>query len=196
MLKPHCAHYLTLRLIKFCAKFGCSLVLRTASAHNSFIVLRCTWKEPAPLNITVNGQLQFVLSSELSSFSVKHGHMCYHDSLNVALPVPTFIKTSSSARDNIVPSLCGNNQKLWYWMINTMFLLWSWLEKISKNRQNKKGIKEDLPRQFQNFEFPWHYIFNQSTSSINHLFQGAPPNAPLAAGMDPRQEVILSSSSS
>ena len=108
-----------------------------------FIVLQCMWKEPAPFNITVNGQLQFVLSSELSSFSVKHGHMCYHNSLNVALPVPTFIKNSSGARDNIVPSLCGNRQKLWQWMINIMFLLWSyWLEKISKNHQNREGIKE------------------------------------------------------
>ena len=33
--------YQCLWVTKFCAKFGCSLVLRTASAHNSFIVLRC-----------------------------------------------------------------------------------------------------------------------------------------------------------
>ena len=34
---------------KFCAKFGHSRIPRTASIHNSFIVLRCMWKEPAPL---------------------------------------------------------------------------------------------------------------------------------------------------
>ena len=36
---------------KFWAKFGCSRTPRTARALNSFIVLRCMWKEPAPLNI-------------------------------------------------------------------------------------------------------------------------------------------------
>ena len=36
-------------LTKLCAKFGCSRTPRTASAHKSFIVLRCMWKEPAPL---------------------------------------------------------------------------------------------------------------------------------------------------
>ena len=34
---------------KFCAKFGHSRIPRTASAHKSFIILRCMWKEPAPL---------------------------------------------------------------------------------------------------------------------------------------------------
>ena len=34
---------------KFCAKFGHSRIPRMASIHNSFIVLRCMWKEPAPL---------------------------------------------------------------------------------------------------------------------------------------------------
>ena len=33
----------------FYAKFGRSRISRTASMHNSFIVLRCMWKEPAPL---------------------------------------------------------------------------------------------------------------------------------------------------
>ena len=33
---------------KFCAKFGHSRIPRTASAHKSFIILRCMWKEPAP----------------------------------------------------------------------------------------------------------------------------------------------------
>ena len=35
---------------KFCAKFGHSRIPRTASAHKSFIILRCMWKEPAPLS--------------------------------------------------------------------------------------------------------------------------------------------------
>ena len=34
---------------KFCAKFGRSRIPRTARAPNSFIILRCMWKEPAPL---------------------------------------------------------------------------------------------------------------------------------------------------
>ena len=34
---------------KFCAKFGRSRIPRRASIPNSFIVLRCMWKEPAPL---------------------------------------------------------------------------------------------------------------------------------------------------
>ena len=34
---------------KFCAKFGRSRIPRTARMHNSLIVLRCMWKEPAPL---------------------------------------------------------------------------------------------------------------------------------------------------
>ena len=33
---------------KFCAKFGRSRIPRTARMHNSLIVLRCMWKEPAP----------------------------------------------------------------------------------------------------------------------------------------------------
>ena len=41
--------YQCLWVTKFWAKFGCSRTPRTASAHNSFIVLRCMWKEPAPL---------------------------------------------------------------------------------------------------------------------------------------------------
>ena len=34
---------------KFCAKFGRSRIPRTARAPNSFIILRCMWKVPAPL---------------------------------------------------------------------------------------------------------------------------------------------------
>ena len=41
---------------KFCAKFGRSRIPRTARMHNSLIVLRCMWKEPAPLE-TMNGWL-------------------------------------------------------------------------------------------------------------------------------------------
>ena len=41
--------YQCLWVTKLCAKFGCSRTPRTASAHKSFIVLRCMWKEPAPL---------------------------------------------------------------------------------------------------------------------------------------------------
>ena len=40
--------YQCLWVTKFCAKFGCSRTPRTARAPNSFIVLRCVWKEPAP----------------------------------------------------------------------------------------------------------------------------------------------------
>ena len=41
--------YQCLWVTKFWAKFGCSLTPRTARAPNSLIVLRCMWKEPAPL---------------------------------------------------------------------------------------------------------------------------------------------------
>ena len=41
--------YQCLWVTKFCAKFGCSRIPRTARAPNSFIILRCMWKEPAPL---------------------------------------------------------------------------------------------------------------------------------------------------
>ena len=34
---------------KLCAKFGRSRIPTTARAPNSFIILRCMWKEPAPL---------------------------------------------------------------------------------------------------------------------------------------------------
>ena len=45
--------YQCLWVTKFWAKFGCSQTPRTARAPNSFIVLRCVWKEPAPLiNLT------------------------------------------------------------------------------------------------------------------------------------------------
>ena len=38
-------------ITKFCAKFGRSRITRTARMHNSLIVLRCMWKEPAPLAV-------------------------------------------------------------------------------------------------------------------------------------------------
>ena len=41
--------YQCLWVTKFCAKFGRSRIPRTASVPNSFIILRCMWKEPAPL---------------------------------------------------------------------------------------------------------------------------------------------------
>ena len=41
--------YQCLWVTKSYAKFGCSRTPRTASVHNSFIVLRCMWKESAPL---------------------------------------------------------------------------------------------------------------------------------------------------
>ena len=44
--------YQCLRVTKLYAKFGCSRTPRTASIPKSFIVLRCMWKEPAPLNKT------------------------------------------------------------------------------------------------------------------------------------------------
>ena len=43
--------YQCLWVTKFWAKFGCSRTPRTARAPNSFIVLRCMWKEPAPLGL-------------------------------------------------------------------------------------------------------------------------------------------------
>ena len=43
--------YQCLRVTKLYAKFGCSRTPRTASIPKSFIVLRCMWKEPAPLAI-------------------------------------------------------------------------------------------------------------------------------------------------
>ena len=43
--------YQCLWVTKFCAKFGCSRIPRTTRMHNSLIVLRCMWKEPAPLKI-------------------------------------------------------------------------------------------------------------------------------------------------
>ena len=36
---------------KFCAKFGRSRIPRTARAPNSFIILRCMWKELVPLRL-------------------------------------------------------------------------------------------------------------------------------------------------
>ena len=41
---------------KFCAKFGRSRIPRTANVHNSFIVLRCMWKEPAPFTSACPGE--------------------------------------------------------------------------------------------------------------------------------------------
>ena len=46
---------------KFCAKFGCSRTPRTASIPNSFIVLRCMWKEPAPFWIQNDPPLKVFL---------------------------------------------------------------------------------------------------------------------------------------
>ena len=52
---------------KFCAKFGRSRIPRRASIPNSFIVLRCMWKEPAPLSnihlLLANSEFLFPSSS-------------------------------------------------------------------------------------------------------------------------------------
>ena len=45
--------YQCLQVTRLCAKFGCSQTPRTDSIHKSFIVLRCKWKEPAPLKLVV-----------------------------------------------------------------------------------------------------------------------------------------------
>ena len=42
--------YRCLWVTQLCAKFGRSRISRTANATNSFIVLLCMWKEPAPFN--------------------------------------------------------------------------------------------------------------------------------------------------
>ena len=62
--------YQCLWVTKFCAKFGCSRTPRTASVPNSFIVLRCMWKEPAPFNITTfthQNQRQVVIIHTINS---------------------------------------------------------------------------------------------------------------------------------
>ena len=67
--------------IKFWAKFGCSWTPRTASVHNSFIVLRCMWKEPALLRIAssavckINQHNQWVVCEGKSC--VKTCSRCY-----------------------------------------------------------------------------------------------------------------------
>ena len=60
---------------KFCAKFGHSRILRTASIHNSFIVLRCMWKEPAPLYFL---------------FSLRRGHWWISNLSSKISPKPAF----------------------------------------------------------------------------------------------------------
>ena len=44
-----CNFWQCLWVTKLCAKFGRSRIHRMATVPNSFIVLRCMWKEPAPL---------------------------------------------------------------------------------------------------------------------------------------------------
>ena len=63
--------YQCLWVTKFCAKFGCSRTPRTASVPNSFIVLRCMWKEPAPL--FVNFELYFDPKTKTST-KLKNAH--------------------------------------------------------------------------------------------------------------------------
>ena len=53
--------YQCLWVTKFFAKFGCSRIPRTATMHNSFIVLQCMWKEPAPLRGHLLGHYEFCI---------------------------------------------------------------------------------------------------------------------------------------
>ena len=55
--------YQCLRVTKLCAKLGCSRTLREASIHKSFIVLRCMWKEPAPLTLSLLTKILYVVVS-------------------------------------------------------------------------------------------------------------------------------------
>ena len=59
--------YQCLWVTKFCAKFGCSRTPRTASVPNSFIVLRCMWKVPAPL-IFLHFSINFVLTEVILNY--------------------------------------------------------------------------------------------------------------------------------
>ena len=74
--------YQCLWVTKFWAKFGCSRTPRTARAPNSFIVLRCMWKEPAPLGslstfLDLYGTLTSLPSSNI--FEPKKDHIFIWD---------------------------------------------------------------------------------------------------------------------
>ena len=56
---------------KFCAKFGRSRIPRTARAPNSFIILRCMWKEPAPWLVFMN-QVLFWSATNTKGFEEKN----------------------------------------------------------------------------------------------------------------------------
>ena len=80
--------YQCLWVTKFCAKFGCSRIPRTASMHNSFIVLRCMWKEPAPLSqnywLNALGNLPFKLS-QLYEYIIKQPNPIINCQLNIII---------------------------------------------------------------------------------------------------------------
>ena len=66
--------YQCLWVTKFCAKFGCSRTPRTASVPNSFIVLRCMWKEPAPLAVFGPKSLIFMWLSKSFGTNITENH--------------------------------------------------------------------------------------------------------------------------
>ena len=51
---------------RFCAKFGRSRIPRTARIHNSLIVLRCMWKEPAPFTTMILCSIWYRLFFKIS----------------------------------------------------------------------------------------------------------------------------------
>ena len=74
--------YQCLWVTKFWAKFGCSRTPRTARAPNSFIVLRCMWKEPAPLSL-----ISMAISLDLVNMLHKYNTSLMHLNVNLCWPV-------------------------------------------------------------------------------------------------------------
>ena len=71
--------FINVFVTKLCAKFGCSRTPRMASAHKSFIVLRCMWKEPAPfLPLTHWNESCQTNWVYWGSFSVYQLKMCWY----------------------------------------------------------------------------------------------------------------------
>ena len=134
--------YQCLWVTKLCAKFGCSQTPRTASAHKSFIVLRCMWKEPAPFNsapASQNVSMFRKIDRKKSKPCVVHGKLIKRVHLFKCWIRPFFLPGSKNslgllwrpADYQLAPWLLWSWPPVWAppgWSpsISSFFVFWRW----------------------------------------------------------------------
>ena len=155
--------YQCLWVTKFCAKFGCSRTPRTASVHNSFIVLRCMWKEPAPFKsaTTITTSTTDILrSTELLSSTARVVKVSITSEIHMRLKncfLHTFISYQYLGDLPCVEALTDSAHNTAYWASNANTRSKLFLKSFTTPTSRKWGRSSNnirnknltLPRKFK-----------------------------------------------